>query len=248
VVAPDRVPLLVYSLPQKLRTIEKLGADTTLLIRFDQEFSQRTGEEFVRALARDLGHIHSICVGSNFTFGRRRGGNVGLLRKLGQELNFIVHGLAAVSLDGQIVSSTRVREAIRNGQLDQAGQMLGRPYSLAAQVVPGDQLGRQLGFPTANLDVTGHVLPPHGVYAVHAHLPSGSYRAVLNLGTRPTLADPAPQLRAEAHILDFDGNVYGQELEFTFIEKLRDEQKFPSLEALQAQIARDVEAAKRIFA
>src|SRR6266536_1657493 len=164
VVAPDRVPPLIYSLPQKLRAIAALGVDATWLIRFDQAFSRQTGEEFVRALARDCGHLCSICVGNTFTFGWQRSGNVALLRKLGQEAHFVVHALAAVSLDGQVVSSTRIREAIRTGRLDDAGQMLGRGYALAGQVIKGEQLGRKLGFPTANLEVSGLVLPPAGVY------------------------------------------------------------------------------------
>lgn len=247
VVAPQRVPPLIYSLPQKLRAIAALGADTTLLIRFDERFSRQTGEEFIRGLVRDFPHIHSICVGSTFTFGHKRSGNVALLKKLGDELHFIVHGLAAVSLDDQIVSSTRIREAIRIGQLDAASQMLGRAYSLAGTVVHGDQLGTKLNFPTANIDTTGLVLPPTGVYAVHAHVQGKSYRAALNIGHRPTVANPTLQLRVEAHLLDFTGDLYGQEMEITFVNKLREEAKFSSLEALQAQIVRDVAAARTLF-
>jgi len=166
VVAPQRVPPLIYSLSQKLRVIESLGADTLLLIRFDKAFSEQTGEAFIRSLARDLGHVQSLCVGANFAFGRKRAGDVRLLKTLGAELKFAVHGIAAVSLDGQAVSSTRIREAILTGDLDVASQMMGRAYSLAGRVVAGDRLGRQLGFPTANLDVTGLALPPNGVYGL----------------------------------------------------------------------------------
>ena len=120
VVAPNRVPPLIYSLPQKLRAVESLGADTLLLIHFDKPFSEKTGEAFIRELARDLGRLQSLCVGADFTFGHKRSGNVALLRKLGVELNFAVHGMAAVSLDGRVVSSTRIREAIRAGKLDRA--------------------------------------------------------------------------------------------------------------------------------
>jgi riboflavin kinase/FMN adenylyltransferase len=247
VVAPDRVPSLIYSLPQKLRAIESLGADATLLIHFDEPFSRQSGQAFILGLVLDLRHLHSICVGSTFTFGHKRSGNVALLQKLGQELNFIVHSLAAVSLDGQVVSSTRIREAIRTGQLDAASQMLGRGYALAGQVVAGDRLGRQLGFPTANLDVTGLVLPPQGVYAVHTHLQGKTHRAVLNIGHRPTLHIPIPQLRVEVHLLDFQGELYGQELEITFVAKLREEQKFSSLDTLKARITQDVIEARRLF-
>ncbi len=247
VVAPDRGPPLIYSLPQKLRAIESLGADTTLLIEFNEPFSQQPAEGFIRGLARDFGHIHSICVGSAFTFGHKRGGNVALLRTLGAELKFIVHGLAAVSLDGEAVSSTRIRDVIRGGQLDSASQMLGRGYALAGMVVRGDQLGGQLGFATANLDTTGIMLPPNGVYAVHARASGKIHRGVLNIGVRPTVNDQKALPRAEAHLLDFSGDLYGQELEITFVEKLRDEKTFPSLDALKEQIAHDIDAARFLF-
>ena len=258
VVAPQRVPELVYSLPQKLRAIETLGADVTLVIQFDEVFSRQTGEEFVRKLSLDFGHIHSICVGSAFTFGHKRSGNVELLRRLGKELRFLVHGLAAVALDGETVSSTRIRDTIRTGHLDATSQMLGRGYSLAGKVVRGDALGKKIGFPTANLDTSGLVTPPNGVYAAHAHIIGGgvtsiapasmpTYRAAVNVGVRPTVGRPEPAHRVEAHLLDFKGELYSEELELTFVEKLRNEQKFESMEALKSQIARDVEAARRLF-
>ena len=247
VVAPSRLPPLVYSLPQKLRAIESLGTEQLLLIHFDRAFSEQTGEDFVRGLARDLGHIQSLCVGASFVFGHKRGGNVELLRKLGAELGFTVHGMAAVSLDGRAVSSTRIREAIRAGNLDRVSQMLGRAYSLAGTVLRGDGLGHQLGFPTANLDTAGLALPPHGVYAVHAEAGGRTYRSVLNIGVRPTLQNPNPQLRVEAYLIDYTGNLYGQEIEVAFVDKLRPEIRFPSLAELRAQIARDILAAQLRF-
>jgi len=247
VVAPDHVPPLIYSLPQKLGAIESLGADTLLLIHFDEKFSGQTGENFIRSLACDLGKIQSLCVGADFVFGHKRSGNIALLKKLGGELGFIVHGLAAVSLDNQIVSSTRIREAIRSGNLDAASQMLGRPYAISGRVITGDGVGRKLGFPTANLDAGGLVLPPNGVYLGLAKIRKKSRQVALNIGFRPTLATGGPQLRVEAHLLDFTGDLYGQELEIEIGEKLRDERKFGSLEELKAQIARDVARAKKRF-
>ncbi|HOX57162.1 MAG TPA: bifunctional riboflavin kinase/FAD synthetase [Candidatus Paceibacterota bacterium] len=247
VVAPSRVPPLIYSLPQKLRAIESLGADTLLLIRFDKAFSEQSGEAFVRGLARDLGNIQSLCVGANFVFGHKRGGNVDLLRKLGVELRFAVHGMAAVSLDGQAVSSTRIRQVIRAGDLDRVSQMLGRAYSLAGTVIRGDGLGHRLGFPTANLDAATLALPPNGVYAVLAETGGKTCRAVLNIGHRPTLRDPNPQLRVEAHLIDFTGDLYGQELEVAFVENLRTEKEFASLTELRQQIARDILDAQMRF-
>jgi riboflavin kinase/FMN adenylyltransferase len=240
VVAPDKVPPLIYSLPQKLRAIESLGADALLLIQFDKKFSEQTGEEFIRSLARDFGKIHSVCVGADFVFGHKRSGNVALLKKLGAELNFQVHGLSAVSLDDQVVSSTRIRETIRAGNFDAASQMLGRTYAISGRVVEGDRLGHKLGFPTANLDTTNLVLPPNGVYSGCTKLKGQFYRVALNIGLRPTIASAKPQLRVEAHLLDFSGELYGKELEVEMGEKLRDEQKFSSATELSEQIARDI--------
>jgi len=247
VVAPNRVPPLIYPLPQKLRAIAALGADTLLLLHFDKPFSEQTGEAFIRGLAQGLGPLQSICVGANFVFGHKRGGNVDLLNQLGKELKFSVHGMAAVSLDGKAVSSTRIREGIQAGQLDEVSQMLGRTYSLVGPVVRGDGLGKELGFPTANLDVRGLALPPRGVYAVHAEASGKTWRAVLNIGFRPTLQNPNPQLQVEAHLLDFQGDLYGQELELTFVDQLRHEQKFASLAELREQIARDISQAQLRF-
>jgi len=251
VVAPGRVPPLIYSLSQKLSAIESIGAHTLLLIHFDKAFSEQPGELFIRSLVRELGGIQSLCVGSNFAFGYKREGNVALLKKLGQELNFTVHGMAAVSLDGEPVSSTRIREAIGAGELDAASQMLEGAYSLAGTVVRGDRLGHQIGFPTANLEATGRALPPNGVYAVHVELPGAiqrsSYRGVLNIGIRPTVNNGNLERRVEVHLLDFQGELYDNEIELTFVEKLRDEKKFPSLDALREQIGRDIETARARF-
>jgi riboflavin kinase/FMN adenylyltransferase len=246
VVAPSRAPALIYPLARKVRAIEALGADSLLLIHFDQNFSQQPGELFIRELARDVGQIQSLCVGANFTFGHRRDGNVALLKRLGEELHFKVHGMAAVSLDGKTISSTRVREAVQTGDLDLAGQMLGRAYSLSGTVMRGDQLGRQLGFPTANINVDGLVLPPDGVYAGRTLVQGRSWPSVLNIGLRPTLKHAAPERRVEVHLLDFEGDLYGTELEVALTEKIRDEQKFESLDALKQQVARDAAHARNV--
>ena len=247
VVAPAKVPPLIYPLPRKLRAIEGLGVDNLLLLHFDREFSQQTGEDFVKRLVREIGPIQSLCVGSNFVFGHKRSGNVELLKRLGAELRFVVHGMAAVSLDGKAVSSTRIREAIARGDLDAAGQMLGRTYSLSGKVIPGDGVGRKLGFPTANLEVAGLALPPGGVYAIHAEVEGQAFRAVLNIGHRPTRNQPAPVLHVEAHLLDFTGDLYGKDLEVVFVDRLRDEKKFNSMDELRDQIGRDIEVARGRF-
>jgi riboflavin kinase/FMN adenylyltransferase len=247
VVAPERAPQLIYPLEKKLAVIGQLGADAAWLIRFDGEFSRKTGEAFIRELVRAPGSVPSLCVGGNFTFGHRRGGDVALLRRLGTALGFKTHALASVALDGQPVSSTRIRDAIRTGDLDAAGQMLGRAYSLCGPVVRGDGVGRKLGFPTANVFVEDLVTPPRGVYGAHVTVDGVTHRAALNIGMRPTLGSPEPKLQVEAHLLDFEGDLYSRTVEVEFVARLRDEQKFPSLDALKAQIARDIESARSLF-
>jgi riboflavin kinase / FMN adenylyltransferase len=247
VVAPARVPPLIYSLRQKQRMIAPLKADVLLVLHFDWALSRQSGESFVRNLVADLGRVRSICVGADFVFGHKRSGDVAMLKRLGAELGFTVHGLAAVSLDGKVVSSTRIRQAIRTGQLDAASQMLGRPYSISGEVVRGDGVGRKLGVPTANLEIADRVLPPNGVYAVRATMQRKSQPAVLNIGLRPTLGRVQPALRVEAHLLDFEGRLYGKEMELTFVKRLRGEKRFPSLGALQRQIVRDIAAARECF-
>lgn len=244
IVAPNRVPPQIFSRPQKLRAIEALGTDALLEIPFDKTFSEKSGETFIRELAFGLGQLHSICVGADFVFGNKRSGNVALLKKLGTEIGFQVHGLASVSLDGEVVSSTRIRAAIRAGNLDAASQMLGRPYSICGTVIEGDKIGRQLGFPTANLDAANLVLPPNGVYAGCSRLKEKLYRVALNIGLRPTIASAQPQLRVETHLLDFTGDLYGTELQVEIGQKLRDERKFTSASELRLQIESDVAAVR----
>jgi riboflavin kinase/FMN adenylyltransferase len=246
VVAPCNVPPLIYPLAKKLEVIASFGVDAAYVIRFDKAFSEIPGERFVRDLVRDFKNITSICVGDGFMFGVRRSGNVSLLQTLGGELGFAVHGLRDVELDGQSVSSTRIRDAVRAGDFALAGRMLGRPYALGAKVIPGEGLGHKLGFPTANLDFTGLVVPPTGVYAAEARARAARWRAAVNIGHRPTIRSADPQLHIEAHLLDFDGNLYGQFLELVFLKKLRDEKKFPDSAALHTQIAHDIEQVRKL--
>jgi riboflavin kinase/FMN adenylyltransferase len=246
VVAPARVPPLIYPLSKKLRVLASLGPDAACVIHFDKAFSEISGEEFIRGVARDCGKIRSISVGETFAFGCRRSGNVALLQALGRELEFAVHPLGEISWQGEPVSSTRVREAVREGEFDSAGQMLGRPYALCGQVSKGAGLGHQLGVPTANLDLTGLLTPPSGVYAARALVRGKTRAAAVNIGMRPTLGGAAPQLQVEAHLLDFAEDIYGEELELVFLARLRDEQKFPSLDSLREQILRDIASVRAL--
>jgi riboflavin kinase/FMN adenylyltransferase len=247
VVAPANVPPLIYPLAKKLEVIASFGVEAAYVIRFDKTFSQIPGEPFVRGLARDFKRIRSICVGDGFMFGARRSGDVALLQKLGAELGFTVDGLRDVELDGQSVSSTRIRDAVRAGDFSLAERMLGRPYALCGTVIKGEQLGRKLGFPTANLDITGLLVPPTGVYAAEARIGADRWRAAVNIGHRPSIHSGDRQLHVEAHLLDFDITIYGQVLELTFGKKMRDEKQFPSIELLKAQIADDIIQTRKVF-
>ncbi len=246
-IAPERAPRLIQSLPQRLHAIESLGVDATLLLKFDEPMSRITAKDFAHNLHRDLVEIKSLCVGAMFAFGHNREGNVDLLKQLGQELDFTVHGLASVALNGKTISSSSIRQAIKAGDFDAATQMLGREHALAGKVIRGDGRGRELGFPTANLDITGLCIPPSGVYAAHVRVEGQTHRAAVNIGLRPTVKEPEPRLHIEAHILDFEGDLYDEELEITFVEKLRDEEKFDSLEALKEGIAKDVDDVRKLF-
>jgi riboflavin kinase/FMN adenylyltransferase len=228
--------------------LESLGVEVTRLIAFDRAFSRITAEAFVHQLVRDFAPLHSLSVGADFTFGHRRGGNLEGLVRMGCASGFEVHGLEPVTLGGEPVSSTRIREAIRAGDLSGATAMLGRPYSLVGPVVRGDQMGRRMGVPTANLAVAGMALPPDGVYAVEVRLDGGLLRpGVLNIGERPTLRAPLPTRRFEVHLIDFEGDLYERELEVVFRRRLRDEKRFESMAALEVQIRRDIEAAGELL-
>ena len=242
VVAPDRVPPSIYPLAQRLRFIGSVGIETVLLIHFDEAFSRQSGRAFIESLVRDFGRVHSLYVGSNFTFGHHRSGDVALLQALAPELGFAVHPVTPTLFQGKPISSTRIRAAIQGGNLALAREMMGRPYAIAAPVIQGQRLGQKLGFPTANLNVKGLALPPNGVYAGRARTRQGAFAAAANVGYRPTVNTAGRALSLEVHLIEFSGDLYGQEIEFEFRDKLRDEQKFASLEALQEQIARDVAA------
>lgn len=245
VLAPARAPLLIQPLWHKLRTIESLGIDYVWLITFDIQFSLQNADTFIRGLANALGSFKCFCVGKDFVFGHGRQGDLSVLNKLGSELQFEVCGLQPVLIDGRPVSSTRIRGVIKEGDFGKASQLLGRPYVLAGTVVHGAGLGRTMGFPTANIDVTGIVLPPNGVYAAYARIGSEKSRAAVNIGYRPTMHAGATTKTVEAHLLDITGDFYARQIELELVSKLRDERAFPSLAALRNQIAADIEEVSR---
>lgn len=251
ILAPERAPRLLTDTPHKLRLLAReMAVRHVLLVRFDADFAALEAKDFIHRLAGSApeGGIARICVGREWRFGRGRGGDLALLEALGSELGFAVEGVGTVEADGERVSSTRVREAVAGGDLKTARRLLGRPYSVHGIVAKGRQLGRTLGFPTANLSVQREQLPPAGVYAARAAGAGDSWNGVANLGVRPTVESGEGELRLEVHLFGLEHEIYGEDLEVEFVARLREERRFDGLDALRAQIALDVEAARAVFA
>ena len=245
VLRPGNHPLMLTSTRHRVAILGRLGVANFLLLRFDQDFARTPADEFIRRLKSACRPLGSIAVGRDWAFGHRGTGNVGLLRSHG----VVVHAIEPVMIDGEIASSTRVREAIVNGDLSRAARFLGRPYSILGRVVSGERLGRRIGFPTANLEVESEQLPPDGVYAVSARHAGTVLDGVANLGRRPTVAnDAAVDSRLEVHFFNLDHDVYDEDLEVEFRHFLRPEKRFDSIDDLRAQIERDADEARRVLA
>ncbi len=247
VLRPDHAPRVMTSTQHKAKLLRVLGIEHLLLIHFDEGFAATPPEQFIRALADAASPLREICVGHQWSFGKGRAGNLDLLKTLGDELGFDEVGVAAVKIDGHIVSSTLIRGLVQGGDLKTAARYLGRPFSILGTVVHGDQIGRRMGFPTANLSAHGEQFPPNGVYAVEAFRGENRLLGVVNIGVRPTIANASGERILELHVFDFAEDIYGEEIEVVFREFLRPEQKFDGLDALQAQLHRDVAAARAIL-
>jgi riboflavin kinase/FMN adenylyltransferase len=231
----------------KVAFLHDAGVDAVVRLRFDRARSEQQAESFVRQFLVDELMARCLVVGDDFRFGVRRGGDLALLRDMGKELGFSVRGVGACSDEGERISSTLVRQCLLSGDCARASRLLGRPYSISGLVFEGRKLGRQIGVPTANLALQAHSLPMSGVFAVRVSVTGGDCYGVANLGYKPTVAsEPLPSL--EVHLLDYEGDLYGQRLRVHFLEKLRNERKFPGLDALKEQICHDIAAARMIFA
>ncbi len=240
----DPVPV-ISSLPLRLRLFERLGLDMACIIPFTAAFAAKSAQEFVDEYLFGQFQVKKLIIGYDFGFGRNREGSAEVLLQLSRQHGFMFEVFPAVALEGQTVSSRVVRELLATGDFARAARLLGRPYSILEPVAAGQQRGRTLGFPTAN-QVPAEPLPiPFGVYAVEALLGEERLGGVANYGIRPTVGAPGPVL--ETHLFDYSGDLYGQLLEVLPRHKLRDEQKFPSLDALKAQIALDLAEARRVL-
>lgn len=245
--APDQAPARLASLRDKIELLAEAGVDRVHVCRFDRKLASLTADEFIdRILVRGLSVRHLI-IGDDFRFGKARGGDFALLQQSGAVHGFAVEAMRTVDCGGLRVSSSAVREALAAGDIERAEQLLGRPFVIAGRVMDGKKIGRTIGFPTANIQVRRKRLPLSGVFAVTVSgVDSQPLPGAANIGVRPTVAEGLKPV-LEVHLLDFDRDIYGTHVDVNFMHKLRSEAKFESLDALKAQIARDVAAVRAYF-
>jgi riboflavin kinase/FMN adenylyltransferase len=248
VLRPHAAPHLLTATQHKIALIRNLGVAHLLVINFDKKFAATPPEEFVRELVTHSKPLREICVGHEWSFGKDRRGNLDLLNDLGGQFDFNVVAIQPVKLSGAVVSSTAIRQAIEQGHLDKAAEMLGRPYTILGTVVEGDGLGKTIGFPTANLSAHSEQFPPNGVYVADAWLDGALYHGVVNLGYRPTVSKDRSNRILEIHLFDFNRDIYGQDVELRFVQYLRPEKKFATLDVLVRQIEADVQQARELCA
>jgi riboflavin kinase / FMN adenylyltransferase len=241
--APARAPMLLESVEERVRHLGELGIEVVVVEPFDAAFAAVSADEWVeRYLVAKLAPKHLV-IGANFSYGKARGGDPSHLRHAGERFGFGLDVVSLVRFDGEVVSSSRVRALLQAGEVEAAARLLGRPFAITGLVVEGDRRGRTIGFPTANLSPDAELVPVAGVYASRAELDDGRIiDAVTNIGMRPTFK--GLDRRIEAHLLDFEGDLYGRRMRLGLIARLRDEQKFEGIEALTAQIRKDVLAAR----
>lgn len=246
---PDMAPKLLTSLDLKLELLEAAGVDTVMVLSFDRQAATEAAQSFVERVLVGALQARAVVVGENFHFGRDREGNLELLSKLGQAHQFEVHGLRLAPQPGdqsKVVSSTSIRAAVSKGDVERAAQMLGRHHQISGVVVHGDERGRTIGFPTANVDVGPEIaLPQDGVYAAWFVLANGGrWPAAVNVGRRPTFYADAERSLTEAHLIGFEGDLYGQLVRVEFVARIRAEKAFSGIEALVTQLASDVRDAE----
>jgi len=240
-----KVPRL-SSRREKIAQFVEAGIDRVLLLRFNAALAAMSAQDFISHVLVARVSARQVWVGEGFRFGHARGGDLKLLQQVGEQLGFSAHALAPVVLDGERISSSAIRDALAGGSFEIAARWLGRPFAIGGHVARGQQLGRKLGYPTANLHLGRRTSPVEGIFAVRvAGVREALMPGVASLGVRPTVNGREPLL--EAHLFDFDGDLYGKRIEVEFVEKLRDEEKFPDLDAMVKQIDRDASAARKIL-
>lgn len=239
-------PPIITTIEKKLEIIKSLGIDRISIEDFNDEFSKLSPEEFVKNILIDKFNAREIVVGYDCAFGKGKAGDKSLLKELGEKYGFVVHIIEPYKFGGEVVSSTRVRMAISQGNIELVNKLLGRHYSIIGRVIHGKGLGHQLGYATANLDLGKVVLPPYGVYAAKTLIDKKMFNAMFYIGVQPTFKDN--YVSVEVHLMDFEGFLYGKELEVFLLEKIRDEKRFNSIEELVEQIKRDEISVKQVIA
>lgn len=246
VLHPESAPPMLQTLDQRLANFNVLGIEQAIVIRFTKEFADQEAEEFLREIVHERLQAKEIYLGHGFAFGKGRRGDIELLRKMSGELGFTADEVPEVRLRGIRISSSRIRQLLKDGQVNLVRRMLGRPYGIEGVVIRGDRRGHTIGFPTANLKPKNRVVPKFGVYATATLIEGAWKKGVTNIGVRPTFeSDSEPSI--ETHIFDFDDDLYGSVLRVRFLHRIRPEKKFSGIEELKAQITRDVKIAKRYF-
>jgi riboflavin kinase/FMN adenylyltransferase len=246
VLAPNNAPLQIQTLDQKLATVESLGIPLVVVVPFNIQLAQTEARDFALELWERL-RFREIYVGPNFAFGHRRQGSFNLLKEIGEEKGFLAGKIHQVQFRGNRVSSTAIRQALISGQVGLARRLLARPYDLRGVIVHGSGIGTKLKIPTANLQTSNELIPRRGVYVTYLTIDGIRYPSVTNIGFRPTIAEGAASLSIEAHVFDFDRDVYGKEAILEFLMRLRDEKRFPDKAALVVRIQEDKGNARRYF-
>ncbi|HCL96597.1 MAG TPA: bifunctional riboflavin kinase/FAD synthetase [Verrucomicrobiales bacterium] len=243
-VAPQRI---LASLDHKRDLLAEFGVELLVVIPFTREFAERDAHDFLASIVSNTTQLSSLSIGEDWRFGKDRRGDTQLLQEFGEKHEVKISSLPPVMLEGERVSSTRIRQAIRDGNLEAASSMLGRPYTVLGTVIEGEKTGRTLGHPTANLKVYNEQLPCNGVWAVNCVIGDGeTHLGAANLGVRPSIDGSDKKRLLEVHLIDFEGDIYGQDMEVTFLQLIRNEQKFESLDALKDQITKDVSFCKKL--
>ena len=246
VVRPDKAPPLLMTTPQRLEALGAAGMRAVAVVRFTPELSRWDAETFVQRVLVEWLHVSEVWVGANFLFGHERSGTFSMLRQLGLRFGFRADQLDPVRYKDFVVSSTRIRRLVSEGRMDEAGALMGRPYRLDGTVVHGRGKGREIGVPTANLETDNELIPPSGVYATTLTVDGVDHASVTNIGVRPTFGEGGPMV-VETHVLGEPGDLYGQRVRLGFVQRLREERRFPDVDALVAQIQADRRHAERLF-
>ncbi len=246
VLYPENSPPLLQTLDQRLANFKVSGIKQAIIIRFDDKFAAQDAENFLRDIIHDRLQAKEVYLGNGFAFGKNRGGNIQLLRKMSDELGFHADEVSEIKLRNQRISSSKIRELLKDGKVNLARRMLGRPYGVEGVIIRGDRRGHTIGFPTANLKPKNRVIPKYGVYATATLIDGVWKKSITNVGIRPTF-EGGKEPSIETYVFDFDGNLYGDVLRVRFLHRIRDERKFAGIDELKAQISKDSQTALRYF-